>query len=69
MDVRIVGKNLIITLPIVDAWKDEQRGGIDGRTSKGGKSRIVAGTGGFSKTTLVHEGKPVSVSVNAIIPL
>ncbi len=35
--------------------------------SKSGKSYIVAGTGGFTKTEATINGKAVSVSVNAII--
>lgn len=58
MEVKIEGKNLHIIIPLQKA-----------ETSKSGKSRIVAGTGGFTKTTAQVEGKQVSVSVNAIIPL
>lgn len=46
---------IIITLP------------ISKRASKTGKSTIVAGTGGFAATTATIDGKPVKVSVNAII--
>jgi len=35
--------------------------------SKTGKSHIVASTGGFAPSTATVQGKPVKVSVNAII--
>jgi len=37
------------------------------RPSSSGKTVIVAGTGGFSPTAIIIDGKPVSISVNATI--
>jgi hypothetical protein len=36
--------------------------------SKSGKTLLVAGTKGFTQTTAVHDGKQISVSVNATVP-
>ena len=36
--------------------------------SKSGKTLIVAGTEGFTKTTAKFKDKPVSISVNVTIP-
>lgn len=58
MTVTIEKKELIIRMPIEEP-----------APSKSGKSNIIASTGGFNKTTAVLNGKPVSVSVNAIIPI
>ncbi len=38
------------------------------RLSSTGKTFVVAGTGGFAKTDASVGGKPISISVNAIIP-
>ena len=38
------------------------------RLSTSGKTNIVAGTGGFSRTDATIDGKPVSISVNVTIP-
>lgn len=57
--VKVEGNRLIINLPLNDPPK----------TSGSGKSLIVAGTGGFLGTSAVVNGKPVSISVNATIPV
>ncbi len=57
MSATIKNGKLIIELPLHPTPKD----------SKTGKSKIVAGTGGFATTTAVDNGKPVRISVNAII--
>lgn len=55
MQAEVKNGQLIITLP------------ISPRPSKTGKSLIVASTNGFTHTVAVHDGKPISVSVNAIV--
>lgn len=40
---------------------------ISKRASKTGKSDIIAGTGGFQTSSVQYDGKPIKVSVNAII--
>lgn len=37
------------------------------RPSKSGKTKIVASTGGFVELPVEHLGKPVSLSLNAVI--
>lgn len=39
------------------------------RVSTTGKSLLLVNTQGFMKTGLVHGGKPVSVSLNVIVPI
>lgn len=53
MQAEIKDGQLIIKLP------------ISPRASKSGKSKVIASTGGNLPTTLVFEGKPVIVGVNA----
>lgn len=48
---------LIITLPLGTPT-----------ASKSGKTLVLATTNGFVKTSLTVAGKPLSVSVNAVIP-
>lgn len=38
------------------------------RPSASGKTLVVASTGGFKVTDAVVDGKPVSLSINAIVP-
>ncbi len=57
MKVEIVGKNLVITLPIRPRTP-----------SKTGKSLIVAGSDGNKETTCQIDGKNIIVGVNAYIP-
>lgn len=57
MKTEVKDNQIIITLPLQQS-----------QLSKSGKTYIVAGTGGFTKTTATIDGKPVSISVNAIIP-
>jgi hypothetical protein len=57
MKAEIKGGNLIITIPIEAELKE----------STTGKTLTLASSKGFQKTELVHQGKPVSVSVNAYI--
>lgn len=57
MNAVIKDGNLIITLPLLPKPT----------LSASGKSRMVAGTGGFTMTQVQVEGQPVKVSVNAII--
>jgi hypothetical protein len=58
MQVEIKNGNLIITLPLNSSPS----------LSSTGKTLICAGTGGFVRSTAQINGKPVSVSVNAVIP-
>lgn len=58
MKVSIEKNELVIRLPIHNTPKP----------SSSGKSLLIAGTGGFSSTSVEHKGKPVKVSVNATIP-
>ena len=55
MKTEIKNNELIITLP------------ISPRTSKSGKSTVVASTGGNQPTTCEYEGKPIIVGANAYI--
>jgi len=55
MKAEIRNDELVITLPIAP------------RTSKSGKSLVVASTGGNKPTTCKYDGKPVIVGVNAYI--
>lgn len=55
MDVKITGKNLVITIPLDEAPKP----------SGSGKSLIVASTRGNLKTDLKVGGKELTISVNA----
>ncbi len=57
MTATIQNGHLIIDIPIQQP-----------RLSKTGNTMIIAGTGGFVQTGLEVEGKPVKLSVNAIIP-
>lgn len=54
---KIEGKNLVITLPMADPPQP----------SKSGKGLVVASTRGNMKTTLMIQGKPVVIGVNAYI--
>jgi len=56
MEVEIKNGKLIITLPTQKP-----------APSKSGKSMIVATTNGFASTTAEVGGKPVRISVNAIV--
>lgn len=58
MEIKVIDGNLVISLPL----QVPQR-------SKTGRSRIVATTAGFVKTNCLVEGQPVSISINACIPL
>ena len=57
MSVEATKNELVIRLPLEKIP----------RPSKSGNTLIVAGTGGFIPTTVQVNGKPVRVSVNAII--
>lgn len=57
MQVEIKNKHLVITLPLIDPP----------RSSKSGKTLLVASTGGFVKSTAKVAGSDVSVAVNATI--
>jgi hypothetical protein len=58
MNTEIKNNNVIITLPLNPAPS----------LSSTGKTFIIAGTGGFVRTTAIVNGKPVSISVNVTIP-
>jgi len=58
MKTEIINGKLVITLDINSP-----------EISKSGKSIMVAGTGGFKKTGVQIDGKEVSISVNAILPI
>ena len=53
MNAEIKNNQLIITIP------------ISPRTSKSGKSLVIASTGGNVATGLEHGGKPVILGLNA----
>jgi hypothetical protein len=53
MSAKIVGDKLVIEMPIHE------------RSSKSGKSILIATTGGAVKDACKYNGKPVEVSVNA----
>lgn len=55
LTVSIKNGVMTITLPVAE------------RPSSSGKSTIVASTGGFQATATQHNGKPIQVSVNAIV--
>lgn len=55
MKVEIKNNEMLITLPIAP------------RTSKSGKSTVIASTGGNQPTTVEYEGKPVILGVNAYV--
>ena len=57
MTVEIKGKNLVITMPIVSP----------ATPSASGKSLVVATSSGNRPTTVVVEGKLLTVGVNAYI--
>ena len=56
MKVEIIGKDLVITLPLRAP-----------ELSKSGKTLIVATSAGLVQTAAQVEGKPVTVGVNAFI--
>lgn len=58
MKAEIKDNNLIITIPCNTT---------NPPTSKTGKSKMVASTNGFIATSALVDGKPVKVSLNAII--
>ena len=58
MTTEIKGNQSIITLELIEPT-----------ISKSGKTLAVASTHGFTKTNAIVAGKPVSISVNAFIPL
>lgn len=57
MEVKIEGSNLVIRIPIISP----------ARMSGSGKTRLVATSSGNKPTTVIVEGKPVTVGVNAYI--
>ena len=56
VEVKIEDGDLIIRLPLRNP-----------RPSASGKTLVVASTGGNVQTTLIYEGKPLTVGVNAYI--
>lgn len=58
MKTEIINGKLVITLDMTAP-----------EISKTGKSLMVAGTGGFKKTGVKVDGKEISISVNAILPI
>ena len=58
MTTEIKGNQIVITLDLTEPT-----------ISKSGKTLAVASTHGFVKTKAIVAGKPVSISVNAFIPL
>lgn len=36
--------------------------------SKSGKTRLLASTGGFTRTEVMWEGKPISIAANVTVP-
>ena len=55
MKVEIKGNEIIVTLP------------ISPRTSKSGKSTVIASTGGNIATSAEYEGQAVIIGVNAYV--
>ena len=58
MKVAIEGNELVIRAEIA----------AQPSVSSTGKSLMLVNTGGFVQTGLSHQGKPVKVSLNAIVP-
>lgn len=58
VQARVEGKLLVVAIPMAGL-----------RLSGSGKNRLVATTSGNVQTALVVEGSPVTVGVNAYIPL
>lgn len=59
MNAKIDGKNLVITIPVNSPLQP----------SKTGKTLLLASSHGIVPTTLVVEGKPVKIGVNAMVQL
>jgi hypothetical protein len=59
MQTKIENGVLTITVPL-----DAQP-----KVSTSGKSFLLVNTSGFMKTGLTHQGKPVSLSLNVIVPV
>lgn len=59
MEVKIEGGKLIITMDIANPAP----------LSKQGKTYLVASSNGIAKTGLMVQGKPLSIGVNAMIPV
>jgi hypothetical protein len=57
MQVEIKGKNITITLPLIE------------KASKSGKNLLIASTGGNKLTNIEHKGKKVTVAVNCYVPV
>lgn len=57
MKAEVKGNNLIVTIPLETP-----------HPSSTGKTKIVAGSGGFKQTEAKVDGKTVSVAINATIP-
>ena len=55
MDVKIEKDKITITLP------------ISPRTSKSGKSTVIASTAGSLTTSAEYDGKPVTIGVNCYV--
>jgi hypothetical protein len=67
LTIDTANNTVTIVMPIgkVEGWGSMP---IQLRPSASGKTTIIAGTQGFTPTTEVYNGKPVSVSVNVTIP-
>lgn len=57
LTAQIKGKQLIITLDLYDPPKP----------SASGKTTVIASSNGNQPTSLIHDGKPVIVGVNAYV--
>jgi len=55
MEVEIKDGKLVITMP------------ISPRTSKSGKSTVIASSGGNIRTMVEYEGKPIVVGINCYV--
>lgn len=58
MEARIEGSNLILVVPLNNPPKQ----------SSSGKTLLIAGGSGNIKTDLMHDGKQVTIGLNAFIP-
>ena len=58
MNVSIKGKNLLIEIPLQEP-----------QASKTGKTLVIASTRGLMRTNATLNGQPITIGVNAIIPI
>lgn len=52
-EAKLVGKNIVITIPL-----------SDGKPSASGKMNLLATSNGFADTGITHKGKPLKLNLN-----